>query len=232
MHLYIIYRITNKINSKFYIGVHKTKDINDSYMGSGVLIKQAIKKYGVENFNKEILHVFTNRKEAHKMEKLLVSESLIENQECYNLKEGGYGGFDHIQRFCKTNNHATSGRIKIFHSTTMERKTVPADSVDEYLSIGWVKGFSPEHKRKLSEGGKRKIQSPEQKLKNSQRKKYNLIYIKNNIRKWLLPEEVHDFVADGWHRFTKNCMYCNAVFEVKCIQGKFCSALCQKKSKV
>ena len=50
---YIIYKITNQINGKYYIGRHATKDVNDSYMGSGIGIKNAIAKYGVENFINE-----------------------------------------------------------------------------------------------------------------------------------------------------------------------------------
>lgn len=47
-HFYIIYKITNKVNQKFYIGIHKTENINDDYYGSGHCIKAAIKKYGID----------------------------------------------------------------------------------------------------------------------------------------------------------------------------------------
>lgn len=43
---YAIYKITNQIDGKFYIGSHKTKDLNDVYMGSGKYLIHAQKKYG------------------------------------------------------------------------------------------------------------------------------------------------------------------------------------------
>ena len=60
---YVIYQVTNLLNGKIYIGKHETFDINDDYMGSGKLIKRAIKKYGVENFKKEILFDFETEEE-------------------------------------------------------------------------------------------------------------------------------------------------------------------------
>lgn len=89
---YTIYKITNKINSKYYIGKHRTKDLDDGYMGSGKLLKRAIEKYGIENFTKEIIFVFDNEYEMNNKEKELV----VISEKTYNLCEGGRGGFSYI----------------------------------------------------------------------------------------------------------------------------------------
>ena len=59
-----IYKTTNNINGKIYIGKHSTEDPNDSYMGSGVAFENAVKRYGKENFSKEILFTFDDEMEA------------------------------------------------------------------------------------------------------------------------------------------------------------------------
>lgn len=91
---YTIYKIINKINGKYYIGKHKTNDLNDGYMGSGKLLHRAFNKYGMECFSKEILHVFLTEEEMNQKEKELV----VISEETYNLCEGGKGGFSYINK--------------------------------------------------------------------------------------------------------------------------------------
>lgn len=93
---YTVYKTLNLINQKTYIGAHKTTNLNDDYLGSGKALKNAILKYGVENFKKEILHIFDNSKMMYAKEKELVSESFIIEKTNYNLKPGGCGGFEYI----------------------------------------------------------------------------------------------------------------------------------------
>ena len=72
MTYYYIYKITNLINGKIYIGQHTTSNLDDGYMGSGKIIIRAIKKYGVENFRKEIQGFYENEYELNYVERMLV----------------------------------------------------------------------------------------------------------------------------------------------------------------
>ena len=89
---YTIYKITNLINDKFYIGKHVTNNLDDNYYGSGKLIKQSIKIYGKNNFKKEILFVFDNLIDMNNKEIELITEEMIDSDLCYNMGVGGYGG--------------------------------------------------------------------------------------------------------------------------------------------
>jgi hypothetical protein len=93
---YTIYQITNQIDLKIYIGKHQTLDLNDGYMGSGKYLLRAIKKHGIENFQKEILFVFDNENDMNAKEASLVTAEFILLETNYNLSIGGNGGFSYI----------------------------------------------------------------------------------------------------------------------------------------
>lgn len=93
---YIIYQITNNINGKIYIGKHQTKNLDDNYMGSGKLLRVAIRKHGQENFTKKILFVFDSEEKMNLKEKELVSEHFCNRSDTYNICVGGQGGFGFI----------------------------------------------------------------------------------------------------------------------------------------
>ena len=87
-----IYRITNKVNGKTYIGQHKSVTFDDDYMGSGKLLKLAYKKHGMENFTKTIVTFGMSKMELDVLEKFYIEKERKENLKgCYNIAEGGEG---------------------------------------------------------------------------------------------------------------------------------------------
>ena len=95
---YYLYEIRNNLDNKIYVGVHKTKNMNDGYMGSGKVIQRAIKKYGIKNFTKTILKEFSTAEEMFAAEKEVVNEEFLLRNDVYNLRRGGLGGFEYINK--------------------------------------------------------------------------------------------------------------------------------------
>jgi hypothetical protein len=95
---YYLYEIKNTMNNKIYVGVHQTKDINDGYMGSGKVINKAYEKYGKEMFVKTILEYFDTREAMIRREKEIVNEDFLLRDDTYNVRRGGTGGFDYINK--------------------------------------------------------------------------------------------------------------------------------------
>ena len=105
---YIVYKTTNLINGKIYIGVHRTNpDIFDGYIGCGVTNKdrkkkttrgfpKAVQKYGYKNFKRETLFEFPDteygKEQAYKKEKEIVNINFIKRKDTYNLITGGTKG--------------------------------------------------------------------------------------------------------------------------------------------
>lgn len=102
---YIVYKTTNLINGKVYIGVHRTNpDIFDGYIGCGITKKDqkkkvnkglptAVKKYGYYNFKRETLFIYPDTeegcKQAYEKEAELVDINWVKSKDNYNLVVGG-----------------------------------------------------------------------------------------------------------------------------------------------
>ncbi len=87
-----IYLTVNKITNKKYIGMcKKTHDKN--YLGSGKLLKNAIKKYGRENFERIILQECETFEELSLAEEHWIEKyNAVIDKNFYNLTSGGFGG--------------------------------------------------------------------------------------------------------------------------------------------
>lgn len=89
---HFIYKTTNLLSGKYYIGMHSTDDLNDGYMGSGKRLRYSVNKYGKEKHKVEILEFFDTRAELKARELEIVNLNEIAKEECLNLVVGGEGG--------------------------------------------------------------------------------------------------------------------------------------------
>lgn len=98
----LVYKTTNIINGKIYIGVHCTDDLEDGYIGSGIynqedtiyntVFHRAVRKHGYKNFKRDILYEFGSAELAYWWESYLVDEDFIKRVDTYNMQTGGRGG--------------------------------------------------------------------------------------------------------------------------------------------
>jgi hypothetical protein len=123
------------VNGKYYIGKHQTKNLDDGYMGSGKLLKRAIKKHGIANFTKEILHIFQIEEEMDAMEKELV----VLSEMSYNICEGGQGGFGYINASTtpeERSHKAKRSRTNKPEETLKKRLKEEKDLWEKYRALG------------------------------------------------------------------------------------------------
>lgn len=90
---YFVYKTTNKLNDKYYIGQHRTECIDDGYLGSGKVFRKALKKYGKDNFYREILEFADSPETLNELEKKYITIDDIQSDNCYNQMSGGKNGF-------------------------------------------------------------------------------------------------------------------------------------------
>lgn len=214
---YYLYEIKNLINGKVYRGVHKTKKMDDGYMGSGAAICEAIKTDGLENFSKTILETFESSEEMYRREEELVDADFLARNDVYNKRRGGFGGFDYINKIGK--NGSVEGRCRsgkkaqetrkqlnshnpeycknIYAKTSTSLKTAIAKGLlnvcsdPEKRKISWQHSMSLEANKKRNETFK-KI-NHQQGDKNSQ---YGLMWITNENESKRIKK--NSLIPEGW----------------------------------
>lgn len=86
-----IYRSTNRINGKSYVGLHRIKpnEVWFDYLGSGIAIKRAVRKYGRESFEKDLI-TYSSKESIAELETLYINRELLLNPNgIYNVLKAG-----------------------------------------------------------------------------------------------------------------------------------------------
>ncbi len=239
---YIIYKITNKLDGKIYIGKHQTNDLEDGYMGSGKLLKRAIDKHGIENFTKEVLFELPNEEEMNQKEAELVNESFISREDTYNICPGGKGGFGYIN-----SNNLTNKQLAYKNSTAaLKRKWVEdvewaqnqKKIMSERAKRMWAEGkfekskhkprvFSKEARQKISAANKGK------KLSGKNNPMFGKMWICNIETQQNKLIEKKDAIPFKWVQGKNKWLKKNEKICAKCnkkIRGETCS-ICKRKQK-
>jgi group I intron endonuclease len=156
----IIYKTTNLINGKFYVGQDSKNNLE--YYGSGNLLKRAIEKHGKENFIKETLEVCSTQEELNEREKYWIKETKAQELG-YNIADGGTGGNTYTEETKQRVSKLLKGRY-VSPETIEKRKRTRAQNPEKYK-------LTEERKREIGDFHRGKEISEEQKQKNSERMK-------------------------------------------------------------
>lgn len=199
---HFLYKSTNLINGKFYVGIHSTYNLKDGYLGSGKRLKRAVKKYGEENFKCEILEFFESREEVLLREKEIVNEQLINDPLCMNLKPGGNGGWTKEQQ--SKNGKNGNEKIKWLKENDLEWVKNLKKSRSEGHKLSYKNGRKPVTvnwtSKKHKEETKRKIgvaNSINQMGKNNSQ--YGTCWINNGKEvKKIKKEELQFWLNKNW----------------------------------
>lgn len=199
---HFLYRTTNLIDNKYYVGIHSTYNLNDGYLGSGKRLKRAIKKYGIENFKFEILEFFENREDVLKREEEIVNEQLINDPLCMNLQPGGGGGFsseEHKRKCIEAGKKATSEKWK---DETYRRKKIEAIRKGKYKRIEAGNYVMPNwNGRKHREETKIKIGKANSEKKGEKNSQFGTCWITNGFEsKKIKKDELALFIENGWKK--------------------------------
>lgn len=195
--------MTNLINGKIYIGKHKTKNKDDSYMGSGVEIIKDIKKYGIDNFVKTILFECSSEKEMNEKELEIVNKEFVNRSDTYNRTIGGYGSWYGCNKVL----------TKDQRSNITQKGLIAAKQLGDEYGKRIKKGLSIYYKIHGGKGsftGRHHSENSKQLISNSHKSNFkNGFSIWNKSKKrlynpithkilWVNSEEIDTYLNNGW----------------------------------
>ena len=146
------YMVTNNINGKVYVGSHswKCEGVDPDYYGSGTAITRAVKKYGKENFQVEVLYYYETVEECRKDEERILTEYNVRDcPHSYNLKNSAMGG-DKGKTFSEEHKQKISQAHKGKTLSDATRKKLSQAMTGENNPM-YNKNFSEEHRKKISQ---------------------------------------------------------------------------------
>lgn len=211
---YTVYKITCLANGKYYVGCHKTDNLDDGYMGSGVLITRLVKKYGLHSFTKEYLAIFDNPNDMFEMESQIVNEEFLVNESTLNLALGGNGGWMTVnsslthedrQKISKLGNVAYKEKL----NSDSDFATKIGKKISDSLKSQWEQGLFAEKPltgfyKLTKEGEFHHTSETKEKIKNSLAKKLQgTVWVKNkdlNLTKQIPVDELQNHLDDGWEK--------------------------------
>jgi len=154
----ILYKTTNLVNGKIYIGVHSTDNLDDGYLGSGVALLSAIKEYGRKSFTRDILKFFYTQQASYAEEFRIVDASFIDDRSNYNIKIGGEGtvrgelninyGRKHSKEFCRNSSERQRKKNPLLDQDlidliqTLLNKNLSIKQITTYLNEKGVRNCS------------------------------------------------------------------------------------------
>lgn len=170
MHYGYIYEIKNNLNGHTYIGKHKCSAVNDYYMGSGVILHLAYKKYGIWNFTKRIIQYSPTLENLNRSEELWIDFYKGIGKAEYNIADGGDGGDIYN---CLSEDKKAEFRRKQSEAWNYDKHFT--EEARRHMSDAHkAKKFGPhseEWNRNIGEGNKGKHRSEETRRKLSERMK-------------------------------------------------------------
>jgi hypothetical protein len=186
--------------------MHSTCNLDDGYMGSGKRLRYSIRKYGIDNHNKEILEFFENRDLLIEAEIKAITADMLLDKDCMNIVEGGTGGYG--DRFL-TKEQLIKGGLNMqskFKGSIEQKKWSSKGGSEKFKLYGIPKNLKPnwngkkhsdETKQKMSEARKG-VGSGEN---NSQ---YGTCWItKDGTNKKIKKENLGSYLNEGWFKGRK-----------------------------